>query len=81
MRVECFLTQPSVDGVTKIKTSLLGIDKYNDGPNSRSVIFLTQQFPFADAPAVIVHGEMLDENGVLAAADALAVLVVRTKKE
>lgn len=75
-RFEFYLTQSStVGGVTVAKTSLLGVDKYNDGPDRRSITFLPKQFPFADNPAVIVHVEVFDENGEFIAGKALAILV------
>ncbi len=55
----------------------MGIDKYDDNNLlRRSIRFLTQQFPFGNAPFTIVHGELLDENGELLAAHAIAVLTV-----
>lgn len=78
LRFEFFLTQRSdVHGVTVTQTSLLGVDKYNNGPNMRSISFDASVFAFADNPAVVVHVEAIDESGVVVAGEARVVVVVK----
>ena len=68
--VEFYLTRPRQDGIPE--TRLIGTSKYPDGDGRWGVTFSTERFTRRPTDSLLLHAEVLDENGRLLAAGAIA---------
>jgi hypothetical protein len=70
--VEFYMSRPRVDGVAE--TRLLGSTRHPDADGSRSFWFTTERFANRPDEPTIIHGEVRDKSGDLAAVVGIAVV-------